>query len=79
MSCEITDQDEVLEEVSTQHETSTDETRLLPRTSLIIRHDPIQRDYIFRNVFAHYGSTLLIIGVCYCGAVLVRGVAYVWR
>ncbi|KAL3803397.1 hypothetical protein HJC23_009361 [Cyclotella cryptica] len=74
----ITTEDEVIEEEASPYDRVRDETRLLPRTSLIIRHDPIQRDYIFRNVCVHYFSTLLIITVCYIGAVLVRGVAYVW-
>jgi hypothetical protein len=64
----ITTEDEVLEEVA-PHE----------RTSLILRHEPIQKDYIFRNTFAHFSSTMLIIAICYFGAVSVRGVAYVWR
>jgi hypothetical protein len=78
----VATQDEVLEEIVPTHEeaaASAAETRLLPRTSLILRHEPIQKDYVFRNTCAHFGSTLLIIGICYCGAVLVRGVAYVWR
>eukprot|EP00571_Detonula_confervacea_P014531 CAMPEP_0172308436 /NCGR_PEP_ID=MMETSP1058-20130122/9027_1 /TAXON_ID=83371 /ORGANISM="Detonula confervacea, Strain CCMP 353" /LENGTH=530 /DNA_ID=CAMNT_0013020851 /DNA_START=138 /DNA_END=1726 /DNA_ORIENTATION=+ len=47
-------------------------------SSVLIRHDPIQSDYIFRNTFAHYGSTLLITITCYLGAVAVSGVAVVW-
>jgi len=73
----ITTEDEVVEEVL-PHVSITDDSRLLSGTSLIRRHDPIQRDYIFRNLCVHYFSTLLIITVCYFGAVLVRGVAYVW-
>ena len=46
--------------------------------SVLIRHDPIQHDYIFRNTLAHYGSTLLITTTCYLGAVAVSGVAAVW-
>ncbi|KAL7545006.1 hypothetical protein ACHAWF_008376 [Thalassiosira exigua] len=48
------------------------------RSSVILRHDPIQRDYVFRNTLAHWGSTLLIFGTCYFAAVAVRGVEAVW-
>jgi len=48
------------------------------RLSLVIRHDPIQSDYIFRNTALHYGSTLLITITCYLGAVAVQGVAVIW-
>ena len=48
------------------------------RSTVLIRHDPIQSDYIFRNTLAHYGSTLLITTTCYLGAVAVSGVATVW-
>lgn len=47
------------------------------RTSLL-RHDPIQKDRVFRNPVVHYGSTLLIVVACYVGAVAVDGVAIVW-
>jgi len=46
--------------------------------TVLLRHDTIQKDYIFRNSLAHYGSTLLITASCYLGAVAVRGVAVVW-
>lgn len=46
--------------------------------SILIRHDPIQYDYVFRNTLIHYGSTMLITTACYCGAVAVSGVAVVW-
>lgn len=53
--------------------------RRLSRPSLlVIRHDPIQSDYIFRNTALHYGSTLLITITCYLGAVAVQGVAVIW-
>lgn len=48
------------------------------RSSILIRHDPIQKDYIFRNAVAHYGSSLMIITTCYLGAVAVNGVDVVW-
>lgn len=48
------------------------------RSSVLIRHDPIINDYIFRNTLAHYGSTLLITTTCYLGAVAVSGVDAVW-
>lgn len=47
-------------------------------SSVIIRHDPIQSDYVFRNTLAHYGSTLLIITTCYLVDVAVSEVAVVW-
>ena len=46
--------------------------------SVILRHDPIQSDYVFRNTCLHYGSTVLITFFCYLGAVAVSGVAAVW-
>lgn len=48
------------------------------RSSILIRHEPIQNDYIFRNALAHYGSSLMIISTCYLGAVAVNGVDVVW-
>ncbi|KAL7427388.1 hypothetical protein ACHAXH_002101 [Discostella pseudostelligera] len=48
------------------------------RSSILIRHEPIQNDYIFRNAIAHYGSSLMIISTCYLGAVAVNGVDVVW-
>ena len=48
------------------------------RPSILIRQEPIQRDYVFRNSLSHYGSTLLITTSCYFGAVAVSGVAVVW-
>jgi len=46
--------------------------------TVLLRHDTIQKDYVFRNTLAHYGSTFLITAACYLGAVAVRGVAVVW-
>eukprot|EP00523_Entomoneis_sp_CCMP467_P006206 CAMPEP_0168728308 /NCGR_PEP_ID=MMETSP0724-20121128/5617_1 /TAXON_ID=265536 /ORGANISM="Amphiprora sp., Strain CCMP467" /LENGTH=436 /DNA_ID=CAMNT_0008775149 /DNA_START=65 /DNA_END=1372 /DNA_ORIENTATION=+ len=54
-----------------------EEQRIGERTSLL-RHDPIQLDRVFQNPYMHYGSTLLIVVVCYIGAVAARGVAIVW-
>ena len=48
------------------------------RSSILIRHEPIQNDYIFRYAIAHYGSSLMIISTCYLGAVAVNGVDVVW-
>jgi len=45
---------------------------------VLIRQNPIQNDYVFRNALAHYGSTLAITACCYLGAVAVSGVAAVW-
>lgn len=50
----------------------------IPRSSILIRHEPIQKDYIFRNALAHYGSSVVIITTCYLGAVAVNGVDAVW-
>jgi len=47
------------------------------RTSLL-RHDPIQMDRVFQNPYLHYGSTFLIVAICYVGAVAASGVAVVW-
>jgi hypothetical protein len=46
--------------------------------SVLIRTTPIQGDYVFRNTLLHYGSTLMIVGMCYLGAVSVSGVETVW-
>lgn len=76
---DITTEDEfteILSDGGIHNETNTQQ--LLPKSSVLIRHDPIQSDYIFRNTLAHYGSTLLITIVCYLGAVAVSGVAVVW-
>ena len=54
------------------------ERSALRSPSVLIRHDPIQRDYVFRNELVHYGSTLLITVVCYLGATSISGVAVVW-
>mmetsp|Transcript_31343 Transcript_31343/g.66522 ORF Transcript_31343/g.66522 Transcript_31343/m.66522 type:complete len:643 (-) Transcript_31343:92-2020(-) len=51
----------------------------LGRSSVIKRDKPIDEDWIFRNSFAHYSTTLLIVAMCYFGAVKVRGVAVVWN
>lgn len=48
------------------------------RNSILIRSDPIQRDWVFRNSMMHYGSTLLIVMCCYFGATKVEGVAEIW-
>lgn len=48
------------------------------QSTILIRNDPIQSDYVFRNPLAHYGSTLLIATTCYLSAVAVSGVAVVW-
>jgi len=74
--------------ITTEDEVVTEATEILPgddsqdsprpKSSVLIRHDPIQRDYIFRNTLAHYGSTLLITTTCYLGAVSITGVAVVW-
>ena len=48
------------------------------RNSILIRQDPIQRDWVFRNSTIHYGSTLLIVVCCYIGATKVEGVAEIW-
>ena len=74
----LTTEDEVNE---IQPEEIDGETR--PRTrsrgnSIIVREEPIQHDYIFRNAVMHYGSTLLICSGCYFAAVAVSGVAVVW-
>lgn len=77
----LTTEDEVNE---IQPEEMDGETR--PRTrsrgnsinSIIVRDEPIQHDYIFRNAVMHYASTLLICSGCYFAAVAVSGVAVVW-
>ena len=76
---EITTEDELLFEVlsMTTAEGQEGQDECL-HTSTIIRHDPIQEDYIFRNTVAHYGGTLLITASAYLGAVAVSGVAAVW-
>mmetsp|Transcript_16254 Transcript_16254/g.29356 ORF Transcript_16254/g.29356 Transcript_16254/m.29356 type:complete len:541 (+) Transcript_16254:338-1960(+) len=48
------------------------------KPSVLLRHDPIQSDYIFRNALLHYGSTMFVIITCYLAAVAVTGVAVVW-
>jgi len=47
-------------------------------STILIRNNPIQKDSLFQNAIVHYGSTLLIIAVCYLGAVAVTGVAALW-
>lgn len=80
---EITTEDELVEIVPSSeghiqaHEEIDQCAAPLP-SSTLIRHDPIQSDYVFRNAVAHYGSTLLIAAACYLGAVSVKGVATVW-
>ena len=76
----ITTEDELVEIVGNgeaSQEAGDKECSTIHRAELI-RHDPIQRDYIFRNSLAHYGSTVLITVICYFGAVCVDGVATVW-
>ena len=76
----ITTEDELVEIVGNgegSQEAEDKECSTIHRAELI-RHDPIQRDYIFRNSLAHYGSTVLITVICYFGAVCVDGVATVW-
>ena len=74
----ITTEDEVVtEEISTPPPASP-VLRRVSSGAILIRHDPIQSDYIFRNTLTHYGSTLLITATCYFGAVAVSGVATVW-
>lgn len=77
----IATEDEIQEILPTASEDELvdgEDSILKPRASLLIRNEPIQKDYIFRNSFVHYGSTILIIAMCYSGAVIVRGVAFVW-
>ena len=75
----ITTEDEVKEIILPPSPSSNMGPRRLSRASLVmIRHDPIQSDYIFRNTALHYGSTLLITITCYLGAVAVQGVAVIW-
>ena len=76
----ITTEDEVTEILpSTESEEENGEEQSRTRAnSIIVREEPIQKDYIFRNTCAHYGSTLLIVAMCYSGAVIIRGVAIVW-
>ena len=62
----------------TTEEELDDDCCSLQSTAVLIRNGPIQSDYIFRNMFVHYGSTLLITAACYLGAVAVTGVAAVW-
>ena len=45
------------------------------QTTILIRDQPIQQDYVFRNSILHYGSTLLIVTYCFIGATRVAGVA----
>ena len=44
----------------------------------MIRDQPIQQDYVFRNSVLHYGSTLLIVTYSFIGATRVAGVATIW-
>lgn len=48
------------------------------RNSILIRHEPINRDWVFRNSMIHYGSTLMILVSCYTGATKVDQVAVIW-
>ncbi|KAL7541158.1 hypothetical protein ACHAXR_010834, partial [Thalassiosira sp. AJA248-18] len=76
---EITTEDELFEIISTtEGQPEYDERTSLRSSAVLIRHDPIQSDYVFRNTLAHYGGTLLITTACYLGAVAVSGVAAVW-
>ncbi len=78
----LTTEDEVTEirpnrsiNTSTLVENGSESLRM---SSVIKRDKPIDEDWIFRNSFAHYSTTLLIVAMCYFGAVKVRGVAVVW-
>jgi len=73
----ITTEDEVTE-ILAQGRERGDSIGSAGRSSILIRNDPITSDYVFRNTLAHYGSTLVITGACYLGAVAVSGVAVVW-
>eukprot|EP00581_Thalassiosira_minuscula_P009196 CAMPEP_0183707506 /NCGR_PEP_ID=MMETSP0737-20130205/4062_1 /TAXON_ID=385413 /ORGANISM="Thalassiosira miniscula, Strain CCMP1093" /LENGTH=578 /DNA_ID=CAMNT_0025935193 /DNA_START=269 /DNA_END=2002 /DNA_ORIENTATION=+ len=84
---ELTTEDEIFEVLSIStaegqpaelHHDNECTNPLRASATLLRRHDPIQRDYVFRNTLAHYGSTVLIAAVCYLGAVAVNGVATVW-
>ena len=86
---EITTEDEMFEWACKDHQhqiegideewnTSQVSATSLRTSAILIRQEPIQSDYIFRNTLAHYGSTLLITTTCYLGAVAVSGVATVW-
>ncbi len=66
------------DEVTEIFPASIEEEDHFRRSSILIRRDPIQKDYIFRNALAHYGSSLLLISTCYLGAVAVKGVDVVW-
>ena len=74
----ITTEDEVKEIIHPPPSSDMGPRRLSRPSLLVIRHDPIQSDYIFINTALHYGSTLLITITCYLGAVAVQGVAVIW-
>jgi hypothetical protein len=81
----ITTEDEVDEIVINADEGISSQPRrtsLIPspkhRASILIRQDPIQRDWVFRNSIIHYVSTLMIVVCCYIGATKVDGVAIIW-
>eukprot|EP00578_Thalassiosira_sp_NH16_P013394 CAMPEP_0181107494 /NCGR_PEP_ID=MMETSP1071-20121207/17117_1 /TAXON_ID=35127 /ORGANISM="Thalassiosira sp., Strain NH16" /LENGTH=425 /DNA_ID=CAMNT_0023191015 /DNA_START=449 /DNA_END=1723 /DNA_ORIENTATION=+ len=79
---EIKTEDEILEiqpaaEGPPMGDAGEENPGITPHT-VLIRHKSIQKDYVFPNSFAHYGSTLVITVACYLGAVAVTGVATVW-
>eukprot|EP00985_Skeletonema_marinoi_P005966 scaffold2586_cov256-Skeletonema_marinoi.AAC.3 len=66
-----------IEEIETQPLNDEDESAAR-KTTILIRDQPIQQDYVFRNSVLHYGSTLLIVTYCFIGATRVAGVATIW-
>ena len=72
--------------ITTEHEIEEMEAQPLDdeqdssafQTTILIRDQPIQQDYVFRNSILHYGSTLLIVTYCFIGATRVAGVATIW-
>jgi len=48
------------------------------KRTILVRHHPIQEDYVFRNSMLHYSSTLLIVTACFFAATRVSGVATIW-
>lgn len=66
-----------IEEIETQPLNDEDESAAR-KTTILIRDQPIQQDYVFRNSVLHYGSTLLIVTYSFIGATRVAGVATIW-
>jgi amino acid permease len=58
-------------------EDQVDVTVIGEQTALL-RDEPIQKDPVFYNPLVHYGSTLLIVVLCYVGAYQADSVAVVW-